>query len=94
MVPLRASIRDQCRPLASDNLAPVILFNIANVVHEVDRGTGGFLGTLYEPNAVIRNDVEFILMLWKPGGQRRPSLAARTLSLLSEGNFRTLFRQV
>ena len=60
----------------------------------MEHGTGGFLGKPYEPNAVIKNDVKFILMQRKPGGYRRPSLAARTLSLLSEESFRTLFRQV
>ena len=94
VVPLHASIQDRCRSLGFDNLAPIIWYKIANAVHEVERGTGGFLGKPYEPNAVIKNDVEFILMQRKPGGYRRPSLAARTLSLLSEENFRTLFRQV
>jgi DNA modification methylase len=60
----------------------------------VERGTGGFLGKPYEPNAVIKNDVEFILMQRKPGGYRRPNRAARTLSLLSEASFKTMFRQV
>ena len=94
VVPLHASIQDRCRALGFDNLAPIIWHKIANAAHEVERGTGGFLGKPYEPNAVIKNDVEFILMQRKPGGYRRPSLAARTLSLLSEARFKTLFRQV
>lgn len=94
VVPLHASIQDRCRSLGFDNLAPIIWYKIANAVHEVERGTGGFLGKPYEPNAVIKNDVEFILMQRKPGGYRRPSLAARKLSLLSEETFRVLFRQV
>ena len=60
----------------------------------MERGTGGFLGKPYEPNAVIKNDVEFILMQRKPGGYRRPSRPSRTLSLLSEASFKTMFRQV
>ena len=94
VVPLHASIQDRCRALGFDNLSPIIWHKIANAMHEVERGTGGFLGKPYEPNAVIKNDVEFILMQRKPGGYRRPSLAARTLSLLSEASFKTLFRQV
>ena len=94
VVPLHASIQDRCRTLGFDNLAPIIWHKIANATHEVERGTGGFLGKPYEPNAVIKNDVEFILMQRKAGGYRRPSLAARTLSLLSEASFKTLFRQV
>ena len=94
VVPLHASIQDRCRGLGFDNLSPIIWHKIANAVYEVERGTSGFLGKPYEPNAVIKNDVEFILMQRKPGGYRRPSLAARTLSLLSEDSFKKLFRQV
>ena len=94
VVPLHASIQDRCRALGFDNLSPIIWHKIANVMHEVERGTSGFLGKPYEPNAVIKNDVEFILMQRKPGGYRRPSLAARTLSVLSEERFRTFFRQI
>ena len=94
VVPLHASIQERCRAIGFDNLAPIIWYKIANAAHEVERGTGGFLGKPYEPNAVIKNDVEFILMQRKPGGYRKPSLPARTLSLLSEASFTTLFRQV
>ncbi len=94
VVPLHASIQDRCRGLGFDNLAPIIWHKIANVAHEVQRGSAGFLGKPYEPNAVIKNDIEFILMQRKPGGYRRPTQAARTLSLLSEPSFKTHFRQI
>ena len=77
-----------------DNLAPIIWNKIANAVYEVDRGAGGFLGKPYEPNAVVKNDIEFNLMQRKPGGYRRPSLAARILSLISRDSFQKSFRQV
>ena len=94
VVPLHAAIQERCRALGFDNLAPIIWHKIANVAHEVDRGPGGFLGKPYEPNAVIKNDIEFILMQRKPGGYRKPSIAARALSLLSEASFKTNFRQI
>jgi len=94
VVPLHASIQDRCRGLGFDNLAPIIWHKIANVAHEVRTGSAGFLGKPYEPNAVIKNDIEFILMQRKPGGYRRPTMAARTLSLLSEASFKTCFRQI
>ncbi len=97
VVPLHASIQERCRALGFDNLAPIIWSKIANVAHEVERGAGGgggFLGKPYEPNAVIKNDIEFILMQRKPGGYRRPSPAARVLSVLSNTYFRQCFRQV
>ena len=94
VVPLHAAIQNRCRALGFDNVAPIIWHKIANAAHEVERGTGGFLGKPYEPNAVIKNDIEFILMQRKPGGYRKPGIAARTLSLLSEASFKTFFRQV
>src|SRR5436190_1516015 len=94
VVPLHASIQEHCRSLGFDNLAPIIWHKIANAVHEVENGAGGFLGKPYEPNAVIKNDIEFILMQRKPGGYRRPSLATRILSVVSAVNHRQWFQQI
>lgn len=93
VVPLHASIQDRCRRLGFDNLAPIIWHKIANAVYEVDGG-GGFLGKPYEPNAVIKNDIEFILMERKPGGYRSPLPAVRLLSVISEANHREWFQQI
>lgn len=93
VVPLHAAIQEHCRQLGFDNLAPIIWSKIANAAYEVDGG-GGFLGKPYEPNGVIKNDIEFILMERKPGGYRRPSTAARVLSLLPAPSFRQSFKQV
>ncbi|MBM4001581.1 MAG: site-specific DNA-methyltransferase [Planctomycetes bacterium] len=49
VVPLHASIQEHCREIGFDNLAPIIWNKIANVVHEVDNGGGGFLGKPYHP---------------------------------------------
>jgi modification methylase len=95
VVPLHASIQEHCRTLGYDNLAPIIWYKIANAVYEVERGGGGgFLGKPYEPNAVVKNDIEFILMQRKPGGYRTPSLAARVLSVISSENHQRWFQQV
>jgi DNA modification methylase len=94
VMPLHASIQEHCRALGFDNLAPIIWHKIANAVYEVENGTGGFLGKPYEPNAVIKNDIEFILMQRKPGGYRSPSLATRILSVISAENHREWFQQI
>lgn len=94
VVPLHASIQEHCRQIGFDNLAPIIWNKIANVVHEVDTGGGGFLGKPYEPNAVIKNDIEFILMQRKPGGYRSPGNAARLLSIISSEKHREWFLQI
>ena len=93
VVPLHASIQESCRTLGFDNLAPIIWHKIANANFEMGSG-GGFLGKPYEPNAVIKNDIEFILMQRKPGGYRSPSPAARVLSLISAAEHREWFRQI
>ena len=93
VVPLHASIQEHCRVIGFDNLAPIIWNKIANAVYEVE-GAGGFLGKPYEPNAVVKNDIEFILMQRKSGGYRTPDLAARILSVISEENHRQWFQQI
>jgi DNA modification methylase len=91
--PLHSGIQERCRRLGFDNLAPIIWYKIANANHEVQSGSG-FLGKPYEPNAVIKNDIEFILFQRKPGGYRRPSLAARLLSVIPEASHREWFQQI
>jgi modification methylase len=93
VVPLHASIQEHCRKLGFDNLAPIIWHKIANAVHEVENGSG-FLGKPYEPNAVIKNDIEFILMQRKPGGYRSPDVATRVLSVISDENHKQWFQQI
>lgn len=94
VVPLHASIQEHCRHIGFDNLAPIIWHKIANAAYEVEKGGAGFLGKPYEPNAVIKNDIEFILMQRKPGGYRKPSLAERVLSVISAENYQQWFQQI
>ena len=94
VVPLHAGIQEHCRAIGYDNLAPIIWNKIANVAHEVDNGGAGFLGKPYEPNAVIKNDIEFILMQRKPGGYRSPTNEARLLSVISDANHKAWFTQI
>lgn len=93
VVPLHASIQEHCKAIGFDNLAPIIWHKIANAKYEVSGG-GGFLGKPYEPNAVIKNDIEFVLMQRKPGGYRSPSQRERVLSIISAENYQTWFRQI
>jgi len=94
VVPLHAAIQERCRRIGFDNLAPIIWQKIANAAYEVDNGGGGFLGKPYEPNAVIKNDVEYILMQRKPGGYRTPSGEVRILSVISAEEHKKWFQQV
>jgi DNA modification methylase len=93
VVPLHAAIQERCRLIGYDNLAPIIWHKIANAAYEVDGG-GGLLGKPYEPNAVIKNDIEFILMQRKPGGYRTPDTSARILSVISDEEHKRWFQQI
>lgn len=93
VVPLHASIQEQCRKLGYDNLSPIIWHKIANATLEAG-GNSSFLGKPYEPNAVIKNDIEFVLMERKPGGYRSPSWLERLMSVISEENHKLWFRQI
>ena len=93
VVPLHASIQERCRALGYDNLAPIIWHKIANASFEVPNGSS-FLGKPYEPNSVIKNDIEFILFQRKPGGYRKPSLATRVMSVIPADLHREYFQQI
>lgn len=83
VVPLHADICVACRKIGFDNLNPVIWHKIANANYEVSNGSK-FLGKPYEPNAIIKNDIEFILMQRKPGGYRKPTEEQRKLSMIDK----------
>lgn len=94
VVPLHASIQEHCRKIGFNNLAPIIWYKIANAVYEASGNGGGFLGKPYEPNCVIKNDIEFILMQRKAGGYRSPSVATRILSVIPADRHRVWFQQI
>ncbi len=92
VVPLHADICVQCRKLGFDNLNPIIWHKISNAKFEANQGTK-FLGKPYEPNAIVKNDIEFILMQRKPGGYRKPTEEQRAASKISKPDFNQWFRQ-
>ncbi len=92
VVPLHSDIAVICRKIGFDNLNPIIWHKIANANYEVNNGSK-FLGKPYEPNAIIKNDIEFILMQRKPGGYRQPTERQRKLSMISKEEYSKWFRQ-
>lgn len=94
VVPLHASIQEHCRAMGYANLAPIFWHKITNAVYEAG-GSGAFLGKPYEPNAVIKNDIEFILLERKPGAYRSNIPAVvRLMSAISDQNHKTWFQQI
>jgi site-specific DNA-methyltransferase (adenine-specific) len=92
VMPLHADITVRCRQIGFDNLNPILWLKIANATLEVDNGSK-FLGKPYEPNAIVKNDVEFILMQRKPGGYRSPTQTQRKLSMIAKDDFDRWFQQ-
>lgn len=91
VVPLHADISVRCRRIGLDYLTPIMWHKIANASFEVENGSS-FLGKPFEPNAIIKNDIEYILMLRKPGGYRKPTERQRKLSKLSKEEHAKWFR--
>jgi site-specific DNA-methyltransferase (adenine-specific) len=91
--PLHSDISVICRRIGFDNLNPIIWHKIANASYEVENGSK-FLGKPYEPNAIVKNDIEFILMQRKPGGYRQPTIKQREESRIGKEDFDRWFQQI
>jgi site-specific DNA-methyltransferase (adenine-specific) len=91
--PLHSDICVMCRKIGFDNLNPIIWHKISNASYEVSNGSK-FLGKPYEPNAIIKNDIEFILMQRKPGEYRKPTEEQRQASKIKKQDFDKWFQQI
>jgi site-specific DNA-methyltransferase (adenine-specific) len=94
VVPLHADITVHCRRIGFDYLTPILWHKIANAVTEVEGNGSPFLGKPYEPNAIIKNDIEYVLLFRKPGGYRNPTPEQRMLSLIDKADHAKWFRSI
>ena len=94
VVPLHADIAVRCRRLGYDYLTPVLWHKIANAQLEATGNGSTFLGKPYEPNAIIKNDIEYVLMLRKPGAYRKPTEEQRRLSKIGKEDHARWFRSM
>jgi site-specific DNA-methyltransferase (adenine-specific) len=83
VMPLHADIQVRSRKLGLDCLTPILWQKIANGVTEVEGNGAGFYGKPYQPGAIIKNDIEYILFLRKGGEYRSPTTLQRVLSMLT-----------
>lgn len=93
VVPLHATIQENATSIGFDNLAPIIWYKIGNASLE-SGGNARFLGKPYEPGAVVKNDIEYILLFRKPDGYRSPSVEERILSTIEADEHQRMFRQL
>jgi len=92
VMPLHADIQVRSRRLGLDCLTPILWHKIANGVTEAQGNGAGFYGKPYQPGAIIKNDVEYILFLRKRGGYRSPSTLQRALSMLNKEEMQSWMR--
>lgn len=92
VMPLHADIQVRTRTLGLDCLTPIIWHKIANGVTEAEGNGAGFYGKPYQPGAVVKNDVEYILFLRKGGAYRSPSPLQKALSMLTKEEMQSWFQ--
>ncbi len=90
--PLHADILVHARLVGFDVLTPIFWFKRTNMKTEVSRTGSYFLGKPYEPNGIIKNEVEYILLLRKPGEYRKPTEEQRQLSRIPKEDYHRWYR--
>lgn len=94
IMPLHADIQVRARSLGLDCLTPIIWHKIANGVTEAEGNGAGFYGKPYQPGAIIKNDVEYILFLRKGGQYRSASPLQKALSMLTKEELQGWLRSI
>lgn len=92
VMPLHSDIQVRARIFGLDCLTPILWQKIANGATEAQGNGAGFYGKPYQPGAIIKNDVEYILFLRKGGEYRSPSPVQRALSMLNKDEMQNWMR--
>jgi DNA modification methylase len=90
--PLHADIQVRTRHLGLDCLTPILWHKIANGVTEAEGNGAGFYGKPYQPGAVVKNDIEYLLFMRKGGKYRSVSPMQKALSMLTKEEMQSWFR--
>lgn len=94
VMPIHADIQVRSRSLGLDVLTPILWHKIANGVTEARGNGAGFYGKPYQPGAVVKNDVEYILFMRKGGEYRKPSPLQKALSMLTKQEMQHWWRSI
>jgi len=92
VMPLHADTQVRMRKLGLECLTPILWLKIANGATEAVGNGMGFYGKPYQPGAIIKNDVEYILFFRKGGDYRSPSPIQKALSMLTKQEVRAWLR--
>lgn len=93
VLPLSADIQVRGRRLGFDSLTPIRWLKVANISLEASRSSR-FLGKPNLPNGIIKNDLEHILFLRKPGGYRQPTAEQERMSRIDTAEYGRLFSPI
>ena len=94
VMPLHADIQVRSRCLGMDCLTPILWHKIANGVTEAEGNGAGFYGKPYQPGAVVKNDIEYILFMRKGGTYRAPTSLQKALSVLTKEEMQAWWRSI
>jgi DNA modification methylase len=93
VLPLSADIQVRARRIGLDNLTPIRWQKVANMKLEASK-SGRYLGKPNLPNGIIKNDLEHILFLRKPGGYRKPTPEMEMASKIETDDYVRYFAPV
>jgi modification methylase len=93
VLPLSSDIQVRARGLGFDCLTPIRWYKVANIVLEASRSSR-YLGKPNLPNGVVKNDVEHILFLRKPGGYRSPTEDMERRSFIATEDYMKWFAPI
>jgi len=88
VLPLHSDIQVRARKIGFDVLTPILWSKIANGVTEAEGNGAGFYGKPYQPGAIVKNDIEYILFLRKGTQYRSPEAMQKALSMLTRDEMR------
>lgn len=94
VMPLHADIQVRARSLGLDVLTPILWHKIANGVTEAEGNGAGFYGKPYQPGAIVKNDIEYILFMRKGGEYRKVEPLQKALSMLTKAEMQSWWRSI
>jgi DNA modification methylase len=92
IMPLHSDIQSRAAALGLDCLTPILWHKISNGANEAQGNGAGFYGKPYQPGAVVKNDVEYILFMRKGGEYRSVNMLQKALSMLTKSEMQEWFR--
>jgi DNA modification methylase len=93
VLPLSSDIQVRARALQLDSLTPIRWLKVANIAMECS-SSSWYLGKPNLPGGIVKNDIETIVMLRKPGGYRKPTPEMERASRIETEDYRRLFAPI